>query len=109
MLISQENVNLIVTRKTVHEGKNLTLGTVINDLIDKGSRIIILRTGTIDVMVINTDPNGTMFLIYRNNVGDPFCQGNWVDETSVEKFLNLTFNGGSFLRGHRTNALMNRL
>ena len=54
---------MFIARKVVHEGKYLTPSAVINDLIDKGSRIIILRTGPIDVTIINTDLNGTMFLI----------------------------------------------
>ena len=43
VLINWENVNLIISRNTVHKGKNITPGTVVNDLIDEGSRIIILR------------------------------------------------------------------
>ena len=65
MLISRENFNLIITRKTVHEGKNLTPDIVINDLIDKGSRIIILRKSSINITIINADAYSSLFIIDR--------------------------------------------
>ena len=43
-LIGKCDVDLVVTRKTIHEGKYLAPSTFINDLINEGSRIFIFRT-----------------------------------------------------------------
>ena len=95
MLIRRKNVNLVIPRKPIHKGKNVTPSIVINDLINKRSRIIILRASMVNVTVINTDMNGTLFIIYRNNIGNPLCQGNQIDKTSFKKFLNFSLNSGN--------------
>jgi len=43
-LIGQRDVDLVMTIKTIHKGKDLTPGTFINDLINEGSRIVVFRT-----------------------------------------------------------------
>ena len=48
-LIGRHNVNMVVTKKTIHKGKNFTPNKFINDLINEASRIVpcFFVTGTI--------------------------------------------------------------
>ena len=69
------NVNLVVARESVHKGKYLTLDTFINDMIDKQIGVIVLRISSIDISVINTNPNGPLLLIEMNNIGEPLFKG----------------------------------
>ena len=108
MLISWKNFNLIIARKIIHEGKNLTPGTVVNDLINKRSRIIILGTSLINITIINVYSNGSLFLIYKNNIRDPFCQRNQINETRFEKLFHFGLNGSNFPRMHQTKTLINK-
>ena len=50
-LIHRCNVNLVVTRKTVHKGKDLAPETFINDFINEGGRIVVFRIGTIKISI----------------------------------------------------------
>ena len=47
MLALRFNLYLIISEKVVHEGKNLTTRTLIQNLINKWCGEIVLRTGTI--------------------------------------------------------------
>ena len=100
VLIRRENVDFIIAIKAVNKGKYFTPHTILNDLIDERGGIIILRTGPIDIMIIKIDTNCSLFLIHRNNVRNPLCQRNWINETRFEKFFNFSFYGSSFLRMH---------
>ena len=73
VLIGWENVDLIITRKSIHKGKNLTPCIIINDLIDERGGIVILRIGSINITIINTNTNLSLLLIHRNNIRNPLC------------------------------------
>lgn len=60
-LIDRCDVDLVITRKTIHKGKDLTPGTFINDLINEGSRIVVFRTGTIEISIIHTNVDRNLF------------------------------------------------
>ena len=68
VLIGRCNIYLIILGKAVHQGINLAASTFVNDLIYEGSGVIVLRTGPINIMVINADSYSTLLLIYRDNV-----------------------------------------
>ena len=42
VLICRRNINLVITRKSVHKRVDLTPSTIVDELVDKGCRIIIL-------------------------------------------------------------------
>lgn len=64
ILISGRNVYLVVTRTIIHKGKYFTPSTFIDDLVYKRSGVVILWTGMIKVMVINTYLNGALLFSY---------------------------------------------
>lgn len=53
VLIRRENVDLIIARKSIHEGKYNTCGIVPNDLVNEGDRIVILWTISVEIPIKN--------------------------------------------------------
>ena len=47
MLVLESNLYLIVSKKSVHKGKNLTTHTLMQNLINKWCREIVFRMGSI--------------------------------------------------------------
>ena len=72
MLVEQENINLIVAREAIHEGKNNASNTVVDYLIDIGSGKLVFWTSLIQIHKIDTNPNSAMFFVHRDYVGHPF-------------------------------------
>ena len=72
----------------------------VNELINEGCGEVIFRTGPVNVTVINTDWNGTLFFIHRDDIGDPICEWDGVNKTSLKKLFNFRFNSCSFLGVH---------
>jgi len=68
LLIGRQNIDLAVTRKEIHKREYLTPSTVVNKLVNKGSKIVIFRTCTIVAMIINTNPNSALLFGHRENV-----------------------------------------
>ena len=56
VLIRWCNINMVISRETVHKRIYLTFGTLINELVNEGCGVVIFWTGSINIMVINTDP-----------------------------------------------------
>jgi len=73
ILISRCNVDLVVARKTIHERKEFSPSTFINDLINEGSGVVIFWTGAIEITVININVDGALLL----------CHGTMFDTQSV--------------------------
>ena len=92
MLIDGQHLNLIVAREAIHEWKYDTSSIVVDNLIDMWSRKVVLGTIFIQVSKIDTDSNGALLFIDRDNVRYPFRQVYWINKPSFEKFLNFSFN-----------------
>ena len=54
ILVLRLNLYLIISRKVIHEGKNLTTHTLIKYLLNKWCGEIVLRTSTIQITEIST-------------------------------------------------------
>ena len=52
MLVLRFNLDLIIPRKAVHEGKHLATRTLIQNMINKWCGEVILRTGSVQVSEI---------------------------------------------------------
>jgi len=104
-LIGWCNVDLFVTRKTIHKGKYLTHGKFINDLINEGSRIIIFRTSIIEISIINANADRALFFTHWDNIGHPIYKSDGIDEHIFEKFFNFTLDGGGLFRVHWAESL----
>ena len=68
MLVLRFNLYLIISRKAIHKGKNLATHTLIQNLINKWCGEIVLKTGMIQIMEINTYVDRSLLLINQNGV-----------------------------------------
>lgn len=97
ILIGRCIVYLVITRKTIHKGKNLTPSTFINDLVYKRCGVIILWIGIIKVMVINTDTNGALLLCYQYNIWHAIYKRDRMNKSSFKNFFNFPLMVATFL------------
>ena len=108
MLISWEDFNLIISRETIHEQKNFKSGAIIDNLVNKGCRVVVLRTCLIKIPIIDTNPDGPLFLCNGNRIGNPFSQRDWINETIVQQFLYFCVDSRNFLWINRSEVLSHR-
>lgn len=73
VLIGRRNIDLVVTRKAIHKREYLTPNIVIDQLVNKGSRIIVFWICAIDVTIINTNPNSALPFRHRDNIRYLVC------------------------------------
>ena len=62
------DLNLIISRKAVHEGKDLMSGACIDDLIDEGCCEVVFGTRPIHIAEVYANADGTLFFIHGNKV-----------------------------------------
>jgi hypothetical protein len=71
VLISWVDLNLVVARETVHEGKRFMSSTIIDNLVNKGHWKIVFGISMIEIMKIRTDTNSSLCFVNGDGVGDP--------------------------------------
>jgi hypothetical protein len=71
-------------------------GTVIDYLVDKRGWIIIFWTSPINIPIINTYMDCSLFLCDGNNIGNPISQRYRINKTCFKKFFNFGFNSNDF-------------
>ena len=108
MLIIWADIDLIVAIKSINERKYFASSTIINNMVDKGSRIVAFWTRNIDILIIDTQSDGPLFFHNRKDVGNPLSKRNRVNETNTQKKFNFCFNGTNLLRMNMTNVLTYR-
>ena len=57
-----QDLDLVVTKKSVHEGEGLISGACINDLVDEWGGEFVFGTCPIEIMEVCANVNGTLFL-----------------------------------------------
>ena len=62
------DLDLVVSGKAVHEGKDLMFGARIDDLIDEGCWEVIFGTCPIQIMEVCANADGTLFFIQGNMI-----------------------------------------
>ena len=85
-------MDLVITRKIVHKGKDFMTSTGINDLVNKQSGKVVFGTSQIQITRFSTNANGTLFFIDGNRIGNPSGIHNGVYETRFVQFLDLIFD-----------------
>ena len=70
VLLFFTDMNLVITRKTIHERKYFVAGTGINGLVNEQSGEVFFGTCQIQVTEVNTYANGTIFFINGNKIGN---------------------------------------
>jgi hypothetical protein len=63
---------MVISRKTIHERKYFSPYVVIDDLVDEGRRVVVLRTRFVEISIVNANTDGPLFFSNQNKVGDPF-------------------------------------
>jgi len=71
VLVRGNNVDMIISRVTIHQGEDFSSGTVIDDLVDKVGRKVVFRTNFFNVPIINTHADGALFLVNWNKIRNP--------------------------------------
>jgi hypothetical protein len=105
MLILTNNVDLIISRETIHEREDFTVGAVIDNLIDEGGRKVVLWTSFVDIPIINAYTNCTLFLVNRDKIGNPVYDNHWINKDGFQKFLDFEFYSSRFTWVNWTKAL----
>jgi hypothetical protein len=75
-------LDLVIAKKSIHEGKEFMTSIGINELVDEGSGEVVFRTSLVEVAKVCANPNGTLFLIDRDKIGYPGCVCDGVYEAS---------------------------
>jgi len=109
LFVGRCDIDLIITRIIIHRGKDLAPHTLINDLINEGSRIVVFRTSTIKISIICPNADCALFFSYRDNIRHPVCKGDGIDEPSFKKLFNFTLNSSDLPRMHQAKPLVNGL
>ena len=68
VMIFFPDLNLVVSEKTIHEGKDLMYSACINDLINEGCWEVVFGTFPIQITKVYTNANGTLFFIQGNMI-----------------------------------------
>ena len=92
MLIGGKYIDLVISRKSIHEREDDTSSTFVGNLIDMQSQKIAFGTSFVQVSKIDADSNGALLFIDGDNNRYPFRQGYKINKPSFEKFLYLNFN-----------------
>ena len=95
VLISGSNIDMVISRKTVHKRVHFASDTLVNNLINEWCGEIILRTGSINIMIIDTNTDGPLFFSHRHVVGDPICEWDRINKTGFKKLLYFGLNSCS--------------
>ena len=71
------DLDLVVSRKTIHEGEGLKSGACIDDLVDERCGEVVFGTCPIEIVEICANANGTLFFIHKNRIQKPsgVCDG----------------------------------
>ena len=91
-------MNLVISEKSVHEGKGLMFGTCIDNLINEGCWEVVFGTHPVEVVEVCANANGTLFFIHGNRIRNPSGVRNGVDEAGSAQLFYLDFNRGHFGR-----------
>ena len=62
------DLDLIISRKSVHEGKYLMSSACIDNLIDEGCWEVVFGTCPIEIMEVRANMDGTLFFIPGNRI-----------------------------------------
>ena len=66
------DIDLIVAGKSIHERKDFTSSIIVNNLVNKWSRIVVFWTSMIDILIIDTHSNDSLLFHDMNDIGNPF-------------------------------------
>ena len=65
------NLDLVVTRETIHEGQIHMTCAIIDYLVNEGCWKVVFGTGVIEIAKVHTDVNSALCFVDKDEVGDP--------------------------------------
>ena len=74
VLIFEFDLDLVISRESVHKGKDFISRTVIQYLINEWHGIIVFRTCLVQIPKISANMNFAILLVNCNRVRNPLCQ-----------------------------------
>ena len=94
VMIFFPDLNLVIARKSFHEGRGLMSSACIDNLINEGCWEVVFGTRPIEVMKFCANMNDTLFFIHGNMIRNPSGVRNGVDEASCVQLLYLGSHHG---------------
>ncbi|PKI51094.1 hypothetical protein CRG98_028523 [Punica granatum] len=91
-LILLSHLNLIVSRKDVHEEELRVACCIVHQDVDMGQREVILRTGPIKVSIVDADSEFLVVVFHWHNVCYPFRVIAHLQESCIYLLDDLLFN-----------------
>jgi len=88
LFVTWIHLDLIISKKAVHEGYPLKIAHIINHNICDGERKLIFETSGVQIAKVYTNPDLYVLLGDRNNIGDPIMMLLLPDETRVYELLD---------------------
>lgn len=89
--------------------KNFTSGTIIDNLVDKWCRVVVLRIGFVKTPIIDTNPDSPLFLCNGNKIENPFSQRDWINKTNIQQFLYFYLDSRRFPWMNRPESLSHKV
>ena len=90
------DLDLVVARKSVHEGEGLMFSSCIDDLVDERGGEVVFGTCPIKIAEVCANANGTLFFIHGNKIRNPCCVCNGINEAGYAQLLYLGFHCSHF-------------
>jgi hypothetical protein len=82
--------DLIVARIAIQEANHLVTRRAIDQQIDHGHRVLVLRSGSIEVSKIHAYPYlPCVLLLYWDDVRNPISKSTWLYEPSLQQLIHL--------------------
>ena len=96
MLILENNIDLIISGKTIHQREDFSSITIVDILVDKGGRKVVFRTRFVNIPIINAHVDCALFLVDWDKIGNPVSERHQVNKAGFEKFLDFKLDSGRF-------------
>ena len=67
------DLDLVIARKSIHEGEGLMSGACIDDLVNERCGEFVFGTCSIEIVEVYDNANGTLFFIHVNMIRNQSC------------------------------------
>jgi len=100
VLILGSDVNLIVSKKSIHEGEYFSSCTLIDNMVNEGCGEVVFWTSLVQISEIHTNAYGSFLFINGNGIRNPFNERNRINKTFLEKLFYHNLYSCFFLGVH---------
>jgi hypothetical protein len=104
VLVCGTDIDLIISRETIHQREDFTSVTIVDDMVDEGGRKVFFRTCFVNIPIIKAHTDCALFLVDQDKIGNLVSESNWVNKANFENFLDFNLDSGRFTWVDRTKA-----